>query len=702
MAQITTTTQANPFDYPSAGYMARHPNDDSLWAIIHNSAGGWELYRSADGGTTWTIRGSSLTRANVQEYSRITITKDNWLHWVYRTNESSQDRIYYRRIKALNSGTMGSWSSEVLLASPSNGGVAGAYHTGIDYGHNYDGTTDVTSLLIAVGTQVGGSHGVTIYGVTAPTNTNPASNNAIITGTRQWLSTGTGRVGPSVDKQHLGDALSKGSGAQNMWVAWGRTTLRIVKLAYGSGKWTGPTSPVIAKTSGVGPFESVPARWDGTRFLVAVPNELDTNTVDVWQRNAANTSWDTVQTPTHPTGAIRSWGINYSSDTGNFRVFAVGTSTAVLYYIDYVRATASWTSWTQVTATAVLNVINWGVRPSTWANARHDVYIAHSGTPNTLVSYHQVVSYPPYQPTWNTAGIGYPNGAAANVATALVLDWDFLDADPADVQSAYALRRQIGAGALQYWRAADSTWQSTEQKNTSGTSQVTLASGWGTAGGAAHTYAVKVWDSADTASTYSTSYALLPSQTAAPTITSPGAGATITADSVTLEWTVAEQAAFRVRTTLTSGGAQVHDSGWVTSTATSYTPPVVLADLTGYTLYLSTRNGAGLASAEVSRAVTVDYAEPATPTLVATPLPASGVIRVAITNPAPTGGQPAVSSQDLYRRTVGDTGAGELVATGQASGTTVDDWRAVSGVAYEYQVVTRGVNGTTTASAWTP
>jgi hypothetical protein len=108
-----------------------------------------------------------------------------------------------------------------------------------------------------------------------------------------------------------------------------------------------------------------------------------------------------------------------------------------------------------------------------------------------------------------------------------------------------------------------------------------------------------------------------------------------------------------------------------------------------------------LASAQVSVTFTVDYVEPATPSLTATPMTALGVIRVAITNPAPTGGQPALVSQDIYRRIVGDTTDGTLIASGLASGATYDDWRVAAGVPYEYRSAARGVNGTTAFSAWT-
>lgn len=695
MSTISTTTQATPFDFPSQTYMDRNPIDGMLWCMVHNSAGNFELFKSINGGTTWTSQ-LALTRANVQEYSSIYVTTDQVLHWAYRTNESSQDRIYHRKIKLTGSLA---WGSELLVANPANGGVAGAYHSGLDLSLDRNGSTEQTFVVIAVGTVVGANHGVTCYGVLVNSAGTASVNNALITGTRQWLHTGSGRITPSIDKEHIGDGKVKGTGQQNLWIAWGRTALRMVKLAWASGKWQGPTSAVQLAAALTPAQDSVSARWDGERFLVVVPNPTagDLDTVAVYERNRANTATTVRVSPVHPQGTIRNCGVNYDSSTGDMRVYAVGTSTAVLYYVDFVRATGTWTSWAQVLATAILSVNNWGVKASTEEDSRWDVYTAHSGAPNTLTHTRQGQQYPPNIPTWS--GAIAPSGSAQNINATLSLDWDFNDPDPNDTQLAYAVSRQIGTGALAYWRASDSTWQVAEVKNTSSSTILNLSSGWGADADANHQYRVKVWDSADTASSYSDAYSVIPSAIVNPSITSPTAAQVLTANSVTVTWTASQQTAYKL--TLASGGNTLHDTGWVTSTDLTYTPPVVLADGGAYDLTLETRNNEGLASAVQNRAFTVDFIEPATPTTVATPIPASGIIRVVITNPAPGGGQPALADQDLYRRVTAVADDGIRVASGLASGATYDDWTAVSGVAYQYRVQAFGVNGTSVWGAWT-
>jgi hypothetical protein len=122
----------------------------------------------------------------------------------------------------------------------------------------------------------------------------------------------------------------------------------------------------------------------------------------------------------------------------------------------------------------------------------------------------------PSSPTWvNVDNIG------ADVGAALVLDWNFVDGNPADTQTAYTLRRQIGAGSYEYWKAGTSTWDAAVQKITSATSAVTLASGWGADGDANHKFAVLVYDNIDTVSPYSAELTVTPSVPAVPVITTP-------------------------------------------------------------------------------------------------------------------------------------------------------------------------------------
>jgi hypothetical protein len=83
-------------------------------------------------------------------------------------------------------------------------------------------------------------------------------------------------------------------------------------------------------------------------------------------------------------------------------------------------------------------------------------------------------------------------------------------------------------------------------------------------------------------------------------ITSPASGAVLTASSVTPAWSFAStrgkaQGTYRVRL-LADSGLVLHDSGWVTSAATSYAIPYVLSDLTHYTIGVQLKNSEGVPS----------------------------------------------------------------------------------------------------------
>jgi len=706
MATITTTTASPVLQYPASTFIDRNPSDGSLWAMVRNSAGNFELWRSPDA-TTWSLIGSALVRANMQEWGGIYIWFDQ-LFWCYRVNEGGFDEIYSRT--ALLTPTSVTWDAECAVLGLGNSGTAGSVFTGIDciaaptsWGFTY--------IAVAGGLNVNGSLGVAIGGATMDQGTRVSTHNdSIITGGptgggfggNVWLpKVGTGRQTPSIGFQH-DNTDGKTANTPHLWVSFGRTEAYTLKLTWTPGLWSGPSTPSTDYT-GLTAQNSITGRWDGTRWVRAVPDPASTSKVRMLQLNASNTSLTSVLTPTHPTGVVRNCSIIADAGNGNPRVLAVGTSTTVLYSIDYNRANSTWGAWTAVLATAVMgtNGDNWATRRDSYGNRRVDSITAQSGAPNTIIHTPSVLPYAPNTPVWTTAGLAYMDGGAADVAIALVLDWVFSDADPLDTQSAYAVSRQVGAGALAYWRASDSTWQPAEVQNTSGTTALTLAASWAAGTDANYVFKVKYWDSTSVASSYSGALTIIPSVVVNPAVTAPTAAQVLGVGTLIVTWTATEQTAYRITLATNPGGVSAYDSGWVTSTVRTLTVPNILANGTGWTVTLQTRNNEGLASAVQSVNFTVVYTPPATPTLVNTAVPASGWVSVAVTNPTPTGGQPAVTTQELYRRVVGDGTNGIRLVTGLASGATYQDWKAVSGVAYEYRVQVFGANSAAAYSAWT-
>lgn len=543
MATVTTTTVANPLIYPSQSTIERVRSGD-LWVIVAAStANTYELWRSQNAGASWTLALSTV-RANVVEVGSIQCLRAplNQLVWIYRTYESGQDRVYIRTISDL--GATLAWNPELLITSVT-AASAGDIFTGVDIANV---TTSSHYVVCAIGSRLIGTSniGVSIVVAWGPSLRSLKVDGSRINGPFYWVAPGTGRVTPSIEVEHTGDGHS--TSTPHVWVAWGRTNAYLAKLSWTGAGWSTPTSPVQLNPITLTPAQdSIAARWDGNRFCTAVPDPSATSVVTVFERNRSNSTTTIRQTPTHPTGVVRNCTLGYNSVTGDLRVFAVGTSTAVLYSVDYVRATGLWSSWVIAVATAILgtNVNNYSVRRST--NGRYEILTAHAGSPNTIAHAAQSLSYTPNVPVWDSSAMQLTSGAAYDVNTPLTLDWVFSDPDPADTQSAYAISRQIGAGALNYWRASDSTWQVAEVQNTSGSTALVLPAPWGAGSDAATTFKAKVWDSANLPSGYSDGFAVLPSTVVNPAITAPTPAQVLTADSVTLTWTAAEQTAWRAR-----------------------------------------------------------------------------------------------------------------------------------------------------------
>lgn len=623
MGSVATTTFSNPLQYPSQTHIDRDKSTGYLYVLVHATAANtYDVYRSINNGGSWSLFLSD-TRSSLTDQGSIFISPDGYLRWVYRTNESSQDRIYIRGLRLDASSP--AWETELLLANPSNGGVAGAYHTGLDVWATITGSSEF--YCVAVGTTVGANSGVTLYGAyTASRPGTTVAKNSIIRGTRQWLFSGTGRITPSIDAQHNGDG--KTASTPDAWVSFGRTGLYVAKLSWQGDGWQGPTTPVTLAT-GLSARDHVPARWDGAEHMTA---DWTGSTVLIYERNKANTTTTIRTTPAHPQGTVRSATLGYDKVTRDIRVMAVGTSNADPYYVDYARAGASWGSWVLITTDDVpvgTNPDSFGLRRSTHGNNKFDMISARSGAPQ-IQHFTLGVSYAPNTPFWSFVGLPYVNGGAADVTASILLDWVFTDPDDTDTQSAYAVSRQINGGTLNYWRASDSTWQVAEVQNTSGTSLLTLASGWASDGDLV-TYKAKTWDSASIPSGYSVALNVYASTPVNPAITSPGA--TVTSDSVTVVWTCTEQKAYRVTTEIF--GVVLQDSGWVEDAVTrSYLSPERLENGFSYTVKVQTKNNEGLASTVQSQSFTVVFTIPQFPTIALAANNSAGYITATMTNPA--------------------------------------------------------------------
>jgi hypothetical protein len=654
VATIGTSTIADSLAAPTSAPVVRSTvagATNIYYAAIRTAADTLSIYRSTDSAATWAAW-SSFTHTGLQEWSSIVVDSFGYLHVGYRIGTGVYDQLWYRRLN-LNTNAWSGGTS--LTGQDANAASIGSRWQGVDLA--VVRMADATYAIAVVGGYADTTprYGMYVCGVFITAGGTISSANTLIQSYRSWTTSGSapGRIGVACELEHNGDGVTSGAGyTPNVWISFGRTKLQVVKLAWkGAGNgWQGPSaattiaSPTPAMDYQVG-------RWTGREWLMACQSPDDSTDVRVYQRNQANTVTTTFDTPTHPTGAIKNCSVSYDATTKNIRVYAVGTSTNVLYYIDYNRLAGTWSSWASVVATAVLTGTEWGVgRGGNSAASRHNVVTGASGSPNTYTHTQQATSAAPNTATWNTTGQAYTNGSAANVGAALPLAWNFSDIDSGDTQGSYALSRQIGAGALAYWNATSSTWVASEVQNTSATAGLSLASAWGIDGDPAHQYKVKVWDSAGVvAPGYSQALTLYPSAQVNPTYTAPASGGTIATDTVTISWTVAEQTGARI--ILVTGGVTVYDSGpMIGYTTASFVPPIKLPNGNTYTITLYTYNNDKLPSAAQNRNFSVAYAPPAGVLSTFVASPTLGIITVTPVALAAVGTQPTTLNQDLYRR----------------------------------------------------
>jgi hypothetical protein len=687
MATITTSTSTLAVAYPGQSSIDRNVDTGDLWAVVRTAATQISIFKSTDAGGSWTSQGS-FTRTGLYDLGEARIdTAGEQLHIVWVENVSSTDRIMYKRVD-IRSGTADLSPGEFLVTGAS-AAAAGDFFNGccVVPIRNPDG-----SFYVLVPAAFHGAlSGVFIYPVLVRNQAAGFSTSyvsGLVQSTKQYRVSGSdSAITVSADWEHNGDGTT--SGTPNVWISFQiGTTAYAIKLAWQGSKsgWTSPSGAPIVSTGRLTAARDFVGRWDGKRFVTLSVRPSDTTKIDVFERNAANTgNAATRLSPAHPQGAITSFTLGYNHVTQDLRLFCQGTSTTNVYYVDYIRATNTWGSWVQASATAAL-ASRHGVRRSTAGTAQFDQYQQQGGaSPYSIVNNGLAVNFAPQTPTWITgiAGTVPTNGAAADVSASLLFDWTYSDPNPADVQSQYALQRQIGAAAAQWWRTSDSTWQSAETFNASATSAVTLTSGqWvGGLGAAdpAHVYRVAVKDAGGLTSAYSAGLSVVPSTRVDPTLTAPTGGSILNTGLVTVTWTNTEQSAYRIILTNTATGTTVWDSGFLAGdlSVLSYQVPVTLIDGFQGQISLQTKNAEGLASVIRTATFSIDFVEPVAPLVtVLAAVPNSGGINVAVSAAAPSGAQPATSQTDIYHRVVSSSSA--IVNSNPYIETNANDWNNVS------------------------
>ncbi|MEJ8546633.1 hypothetical protein [Brevibacillus borstelensis] len=269
-------------------------------------------------------------------------------------------------------------------------------------------------------------------------------------------------------------------------------------------------------------------------------------------------------------------------------------------------------------------------------------------------------------------------GAAVDRALTQRLSWKHNDPNSNDPQSKFDLQwRPVGTTTWnpvsqttpnQYWNAPGNTFPRGNIE-----------------------WRVRTYDQAGLSGPYSAQATFFAGdKPAEPTIIGPSSPVPIARP--TLEWSSFGQTAYQVQV-LNTVRVTLWDSGEVISTNKARTIGMDLTNNTSYILRVRIKNADNLWSSWVERTIAVFYTTPPTPLLTVTGHDREGKITVAIKNPAPSGTEPNVKSNDLFRREVGQT-EWTRIATGIPVNGKFDDYTVASGTPYEYMARAQGTNGT--------
>jgi hypothetical protein len=173
--------------------------------------------------------------------------------------------------------------------------------------------------------------------------------------------------------------------------------------------------------------------------------------------------------------------------------------------------------------------------------------------------------------------------------------------------------------------------------------------------------------------------------TDAPTITSPSS--TVNVSSPVVQWTVPEQTAYQIVIEDTIGTV-IWDTGEVVSTNKARTVGASLVNGGQYVIKVRVKNNAFLWTEYALLNITVSYTPPPKPTISVSS--ATGHIVIEIDNPSPTGTQPVITGNEVYKRF---NNVWVKIAE-DVNFVPYRDYAVASGVEYNYKVRAIGDNGT--------
>lgn len=297
---------------------------------------------------------------------------------------------------------------------------------------------------------------------------------------------------------------------------------------------------------------------------------------------------------------------------------------------------------------------------------------------STIVDF--VVSHPPSAAKRVPTAEGWRLYDAAGVA----LGWTFDDTSPPDSQTAYQIVVERN-DTLELVHDTGKVGQTGVPVDGDTTATVIIPA---THKEKSLRWKVRLWDSDDVMGEYSEYDLFRIGDNPTVTITAPAEAGVVATPAPTVTWTLATGSAryqSQYRVVFSGDNGVLHDSGFVTSEATSYTPPLaVLENNKTYTVSVTLRDSGGFSTVDTN-AFSVSYVVPAVPTFTVSTATydTAGYVLV---DWSTTTGDAEFAAWRVYRKNV-DTG--EVVLLDEILGVstkTFRDYLASSDVTYQYAV----------------
>jgi hypothetical protein len=433
------------------------------------------------------------------------------------------------------------------------------------------------------------------------------NSHALISGSLQTISfTGLSGGQLVLDFEHTGDGRTATS-SPDIYIAYQQDG---VGLKWGRLQYDGNLSARYASTvtylftmddTDMATGDRLAGYFDGTNSVIAY-TETGSENIKIYDGHnlsGSTWSWNVRTPPAFTDGTVKGntgGGYNVSYDAAkNIIVTASGSTSKDVLVALYDRAANSWSSWNQIAATVnptpSINgrAVNAARRVHPDRNAVPILWAEGANPPLVATYYEYSIDSAPDTPTLLS-----PSSGNQDINNTLGFQWTFDDINANDYQSGYAIKRVV-SGVTHYWRASTQSWLTTEYKNPSVVSESFLPAYWATASATVQQFSVKVWDSTNLASAYSTAVSVTPSVRHDPTMVEPTFGYSYPADSteILVDWTVTSQSQYRVIFRDSETNVDLHDTDWVTSTNTSYVIPVSLVPEHRYAVLLQTIGATG-------------------------------------------------------------------------------------------------------------